>query len=88
MRLTNSEEEDQDFEDYEKSVDSYNSDESTTKSAANTGKFKRGSLLQKITDPFDGAPRNENGTILYTVKDSELSTMGLDDEEYLRHLYN
>lgn len=88
MRLTNSEEEDQDFEDYSKSVDAYNDEEVAVTASGNTGKYKRGSLLQKITDPFDGAARDENGSILYTVKDSELAAFSLDDEEYLRNLYN
>lgn len=26
--------------------------------------------------------------MLYKLKDSELANLGLDDEEYLRHLYN
>merc|ERR1711885_60713 len=88
LRLTNSEEEDQDFESYEQSVEAYNAEASSVATAGNTGKFARGSLLQRITDPFDGAPRNAEGTILYSVKDSELAGLGLDDEEYLRHLYN
>lgn len=88
LRLTNSEEEDQDFESYEQSVEAYNAESTSAATSGNTGKFARGSLLQRITDPFDGAPRNAEGTILYSVKDSELAGLGLDDEEYLRHLYN
>jgi len=89
LRLTNSEEEDQDFMDYEQSVEAYNADASSFQGAAgNSGRYARGSLMQRITDPFDGAPRNADGSILYTVKDSELAGLGLDDDEYLRHLYN
>lgn len=87
LRLTNSEEEDQDFESYEKSVEAYNAEDASASATGNTGKFARGSLLQRITDPFDGAPRNAEGTILYNVKESELASLGLDDEEYLRQLY-
>ena len=35
----------------------------------NPSKYPVGSLLQKIIDPFAGAPRDENGTILYTISE-------------------
>ena len=73
--ITQSEDEDQDFYDYEKAVEAYNADVSEVKTfAARTapGRFERGSLLQRITDPFDGAPRDENGSIIYRVSEAEL----------------
>jgi len=88
--ITQSEDEDQDFYDYEKAVEAYNQDVSEVKSfAARTtpGRFERGSLLQKITDPFDGAPRDENGSILYRVSEAELLKTGVSDEEKQKHVY-
>lgn len=34
--------------------------------------YEKGSILQKIMDPFAGAPKDENGSIMYTVEDKEL----------------
>jgi hypothetical protein len=35
-------------------------------------------------DPFAGAGKDANGTLIYTVEDSELANFDLDDEERLR----
>lgn len=51
------------------------------------GRFERGSLLQRITDPFDGAPRDENGSILYRVSEAELLKTGVADEEKQKQVY-
>jgi hypothetical protein len=37
-------------------------------------KYPVGSLMQKITDPFAGAPRDENGSILYTISEKEMES--------------
>lgn len=88
--ITQSEEEDQDFYDYEQAVEAYNADLSEVKTFAGRaapGRFERGSLLQKITDPFDGAPRDENGSILYKVSEDELLKTGLMEDERVKGLY-
>jgi hypothetical protein len=41
-------------------------------------------LLQKIIDPFAGAPKDENGTILYTISEKEMESKKLNDEEHLK----
>jgi hypothetical protein len=72
--LTGSEEEDQDFYEYEQSVAEYNQGGAGKKlQGAGRTKYERGSLLQKIHDPFAGAPRDEDGAIVYEVTDAELS---------------
>ena len=38
--------------------------------------------MQRITDPFAGAPRDENGSILYTITEDEMAPKRLDDEEH------
>jgi len=41
-------------------------------------------LLQKIIDPFAGAAKDENGTILYTISEKEMESKKLKDEEHLK----
>lgn len=85
--LTSSEEEDQDFYEYEQSVAEYNQT-GTGKSVegAGSGKYERGSLLQKILDPFAGAERDEDGAVVYTVTDAELAGE-VDDAAKLKEQY-
>lgn len=58
-----------------------------TLQGAGVTKYERGSLMQKIADPFAGAPRDEDGAIVYTVTDEELADKKLDDEKHLREVY-
>lgn len=51
------------------------------------GKYERGTLLQRALDPFSGAGRDENGTIILEVNDKDLAHEGLDSEEGLRAEY-
>lgn len=82
---TDNEEEDADFYDYQKSIDEYNSDDSAARVfGARNSKYERGSLLQRIIDPFAGAGRDENGSIIYKVQEKELNSFGLDNEDQLR----
>ena len=47
--------------------------------------YEKGSLLQRMIDPFAGAPKDENGTIMYTVEEKELEELLLyGDEAKLR----
>ena len=43
--------------------------------------------MQRIIDPFAGAPRDEDGALVYTVTDAELAHLRLDDEEHLKETY-
>ena len=43
--------------------------------------------MQKITDPFAGAARDKNGTILYTISEKEMESKKLNDEEHLKSIY-
>lgn len=70
--FTISPEEDQIFYRYKKSVEEYNSSIFTER-AKPAQKYAKGSLLQKMLDPMAGAVRQENGAILYTIEDKELS---------------
>ena len=88
--ITGSEEEDEDFYNYEKSVAEYNSTVSTHTlqgGRATAGRFIRGSLMQRITDPFDGAARDEDGAIIYKVTEDELSRFESLDDEALKKAY-
>ena len=42
--------------------------------------YKRGSLMQKLLDPFDGAPKDADGAIVYTVTEEEITEKGVYDE--------
>lgn len=75
--LTFSEEEDAQFFNYVKSVNSYKVAKPVSRSQAKS-KYERGSLAQRIFDPLAGATRNENGTLVYQVEDKEF-TRGMDE---------
>lgn len=68
--------------DYQKSVDEYNSEAMPAPKvfAGRASRYEQGSLLQRAFDPLMGAPRDENGTILYTVTDEEMDRMGANDD--------
>lgn len=86
--LTSNEDEDQDFYDYEKSVAEYNQAGTGSKvQGAGQSKYQRGSLLQKIHDPFAGAARDEDGAIVYQVTDEELADKVPGTDE-LKEQYN
>jgi len=52
------------------------------------GKYERGTLLQRALDPFSGAGRDENGTIILEVTDKDITHEGIDSEEGLRAEYS
>lgn len=80
-KVTYSEEEDQDFFDYEKAVEEYNNDTSDLPSLeTKRSRYERGSLLQKVFEPFAFADRDENGTIIYKVEDSEIKNYHQSEE--------
>ena len=74
LNTTNSKEDEQ-FYKYYKSLQEYNSkvDAPARISQYESGRFERGSLAQRVFEPLAGARRNENGTLVYEVKDKELS---------------
>jgi hypothetical protein len=83
--LSMGEEEDEDFYNYQKSLEEYNND--TSSEAVFTSKkaiYEKGSLMQRIMDPFAESKRDEEGSILYTVEDKELKNFKLDDDAFLR----
>lgn len=86
--ISNNEEEDAELYAYQQSIDDYNND-STEVSVfgVRNGKYERGTLLQRALDPFSGAGRDENGTIILEVNDKDLAHEGLDSEEGLRAEY-
>ena len=84
---TMSEEEDQDFYDYHKSLDEYNSDAAPAFTPSKSSRYDRGSLMQRIMDPFAHATKDENGAILYHVSEKDMSHLDLDNEEVLKEEY-
>ena len=85
--LTNGEEEDQDFYEYEQAIADYYADTESKAPTGDGGRYAQGSLMQRIIDPFAGAPRDEDGALVYTVTDAELAHLRLDDEEHLKDTY-
>ena len=85
--LTNGEEEDQDFYEYEQAIADYYADTESKAPTGDGGRYAQGSLMQRIIDPFAGAPRDEDGAIVYTVTDAELAHLRLDDEAHLKECY-
>lgn len=66
--ITGTEEEDQDFFDYQQSLDAYHAGSALPATAAARGsRYEQGSLMQRIMDPLAGATKDANGSILHTV---------------------
>jgi len=85
--LTQNEEEDLDFYEYQKSLEEYNSS-GADKDGLEGGKkpkYEKGSLLQRVIDPLAGAPVDEDGSVVYSVEDKELDELLLfGNDEKLR----
>jgi len=70
--LTSTQSEDQEYYDLLKSMEEYNSSTPNKKlSSKNLQRYERGSFLQKLLDPFQDAKIQEDGTLVYEMKDSE-----------------
>ena len=70
---TLNEEEDLQFLEHLKRVKEYNQSSVTGKvDQFESGKYKKGSMMQRIVEPLAGAVRLENGTRFYEVNDQEL----------------
>lgn len=86
--VSNGEEEDEDFFAYQQSLEEYNAD--TSAEAVFTPKkpiYEKGSLMQKLLDPFAESTRDEEGTIIYTVEDKEMDSFKLKDEDFMKAAY-
>lgn len=66
---TAGEDEDQDYFDYQQSLDEYNNEGSNGSGSGTAfgSKYVKGSLLQRIMDPLAYATKDANGTLCYTV---------------------
>lgn len=84
--LTGSDEEDDECRAYEASVNAYNS-AGAGEDDVGGGLYRRGSLMQRILDPFAGAPRDADGAIVYNVTEEEMSAEGVNDQEVLKKKY-
>jgi len=83
--LSSGDEEDEDFYNYQKSLEEYNNDVSSDAVFSNKKAiYEKGSLMQKIMDPFAESIRDEEGSIVYTVEDKELSSFKLDDDAFMK----
>ena len=85
---TTSEEEDLQYYNYMKSLEDYNrkyDGSSTPLNLRSSGKYERGSLLQKMFEPLAGSTRLDNGSIYLEINDKDLGS--LTDEAKARQLY-
>lgn len=86
--VTGSEEEDAEAYAYSQAVEDYNNDDSSSGVfGVRHGRYERGTLLQRALDPFAGAGRDENGTIILAVTDKDIAHENCDNEEALRAEY-
>ena len=76
---TLSEEEDEHFYQYMKELESYKKAKPAQEVVTDSGRFEKGSMLQRMFEPLTGATRNENGTLVLNIVDKELA-YGLDEE--------
>lgn len=72
--LTTSDAEDNDAAEYERALAEYNTAQ-IQKVSSHDGKYEKGSLMQRMFDPFAGAARAEDGAIEYTLDEKELSSL-------------
>lgn len=82
--MTTSEEEDEDFYAYQKALEEYDNEPAEKVYTSRKAKYTKGSILQKVLDPFAESHRDEEGTIIYTLEDKELAQYKLNDEAHMR----
>lgn len=87
--ISNNEEEDEDFFAYQQALDAYNAD-SSSEAVFSSKKaiYEKGSLMQKLLDPFAESKRDEEGTIIYTVEDKEMDSYRLADEAFMKESFD
>ena len=86
--VSNNEEEDEDFFAYQQSLDAYNADlSSKAVFSAKKPIYEKGSLMQKLLDPFAESKRDEEGTIIYTVEEKEMDSYRLADETFMKESF-
>ena len=71
---------DEDFFRYKKALQEYNATPSLEVFYPNNDKFKRGSILQMLLDPFAGSKRLDNGALFYEAQDADFAE-SLGNEE-------
>lgn len=67
--FTTNAKEDEEFYRYKQSLAEYNSSINNESKKNPFAKYEKGSLLQRIFDPFAGVERLPNGAIFYKVED-------------------
>lgn len=84
---TTSEEEDQQYYNYMKSLEDHNSTlgKISSPSLMDSGKYERGSLLQRVLEPLAGSKKLDNGSIYMEILDKDVASDC--DEEKARKLY-
>ena len=85
--VTNNEADDEDFYNYAQAVEEYNSNTVGTFRNTSAPRYERGSLLQRALDPFAGASRDSEGSLLYRVEEKELAHFDLTNEDALKAEY-
>lgn len=82
---TLSEDEDQQFFEYLRSVEEYSKAKTAPVSRFESGRYERGSLKQRLFEPYAGAVRQPNGTNLVTLNDKDFRIEMKDyDEDLLK----
>lgn len=84
--VTTSDEEDQDFYEYQQAIEAYNDDgiESNKIFGSEKSDYSRGSILQRALDPFFGSGKDEFGTIVINIEDRDLAHFRLNDVEKVK----
>ena len=74
---TLSDQEDQEYYNYVRSLQEYNSKqpEGDRVSRFESGRYEKGSLLQRIFEPLAGAKTLDNGTVFYEVTEQEITKL-------------
>lgn len=85
--LAGSDDEEQEAAEYERQLADYNKTQ-LAQTPSYQGKYRKGSLLQRILDPFANAPRAADGAMEYNLEEKELANTGIHDEEALKKQYD
>ena len=73
---TLSEEEDQEYFNYVQSLEAYNKEDAGPKNVSRfeSGRYERGTLLQRIFEPLAGAKTLESGTVFLEISDKDVAS--------------
>ena len=78
------ENDEEDYFEYMRSLQDYQQPSKTFKSSRPTSKYPKGSIMQQIFEPLAYCEKDEEGTLVMEITDSDISILKLGTEEKMR----